>query len=390
MQKTLYLTTFLAGLAASSLAMAAPVVTSLPAGGGTLDYANAKPMPLPLTSVAPAGIVSAVTTGAPTTLSPGFDKGGAGSGALTPAFTPVPKALSTTPGFSSQQFGTANHPFTTARAAAKRDSTSGEFTTDRWPYRATGKLFFSNSGSTYVCSASLIKRGVLVTAAHCVANFGHNQVYSNWKFHPGYRSGVSPFGIWTAKSVHLMTAYLNGTDPCASGANGVVCKDDVAVIVLNATAAGAYPGTQTGWYGSAWNGYGFTGGTTGTALGMITQLGYPQAIDNGTLMERTDSQSYRDSTLANNNVIGSMQTGGSSGGPWLVNFGIAPVITNSGDASFGSETQSNTVVGTTSWGYSPSAGTPSAVKEQGASPFLSTNFVVLRNAACTATPAACQ
>ena len=33
-------------------------------------------------------------------------------------------------------------------------------------------LFFKIGSSTYVCSASLIKRGVVVTAAHCVANFG--------------------------------------------------------------------------------------------------------------------------------------------------------------------------------------------------------------------------
>lgn len=128
MKKTLYLTTILAGLTATSMAMAAPAVTSIPVGNGPIDYANAKPMPLPMTPVAPAGVVHALTNGAPATLTPGYDKGGVGNGVMTPAFTPVSKAMADAPVFSSQQFGSANHPFTTARAAVRRDSTTGEFT----------------------------------------------------------------------------------------------------------------------------------------------------------------------------------------------------------------------------------------------------------------------
>ena len=74
-------------------------------------------------------------------------------------------------------------------------------------------------------------------------------------------------------------------------------------------------------------------------------------------------------------------TGGSSGGPGIVNLGAAA---NLSDVTLGTEAKWNTVVGVTSWGY-----TDETSKEQGASPFLSTNIQVLVNDACTAYPAAC-
>jgi len=74
--------------------------------------------------------------------------------------------------------------------------------------------------------------------------------------------------------------------------------------------------------------------------------------------------------------------GGSSGGPWLENFGIRPTLTGTGN---GTAPLSNVVVGVTSWGY-----TNNAVKQQGASPFTSNNIVSLVNSACGSRPAACQ
>ena len=73
--------------------------------------------------------------------------------------------------------------------------------------------------------------------------------------------------------------------------------------------------------------------------------------------------------------------GGASGGPWLVNFGLRPVLTSTTD---GTTPNPNTVVGVTSWGYDD----PS-IKQQGASPFTSGNIVPLVTAVCTAVPAAC-
>ena len=229
--------------------------------------------------------------------------------------------------------------------------------------------------ATYVCSASLIKPGIVVTAAHCVANFGVKKLYTNWRFVPAYNNGSAPFGVWTVASARLMTSYFNGTDSCA--VSGVVCANDVALLTLNAQA-GAYPGTRTGYLGYGINGYSYN--SSGQVL--INQLGYPVALDGGGLMERTDSQGFTAASFSNNTVIGSLQTGGSSGGPWTVNLGIAPSLNGS---DFGSAATHNVVVGVTSWGY-----TSGQVKQQGASRFTSSNISALMSASCSVTPKACS
>ena len=117
-------------------------------------------------------------------------------------------------------------------------------------------------------------------------------------------------------------------------------------------------------------------------LTQITQLGYPAGLNNDAYMERTDSYGYVSSGNSNNTVIGSNMNGGSSGGPWVINFGLPSALT--GETN-GSAPAANTVVGVTSWGY-----TSTSPKEQGAAPFTSGNVVALVNAACSATPAACS
>jgi hypothetical protein len=228
--------------------------------------------------------------------------------------------------------------------------------------------------NSFVCSASLIKPGIVVTAAHCVANYGQSQFYSGWTFVPAYNNGSAPYGTWTAASATILTKYYNGTDSCAQF--GVICPDDVALLTLN-PQSGNYAGNSAGWFGYGWDGYGFNA----SSQALITQLGYPVALDGGLLMERNDSQGFVAPSLSNNTIIGSLMTGGSSGGPWLVNFGLPPSLSG---ISFGSAASHNIVVGVTSWGY-----TDTSVKQQGASPFTSGNIVKLVTRVCTATPAAC-
>jgi V8-like Glu-specific endopeptidase len=343
--------------------------------GPEIDFVNAEPMPLPKvpgrSEAGPLGdLISALMT------QPGLGEAGSvpgetGTGKMSLIQLGAPNASAPdADGVTPQEFGTTNHPFSTAQADLFAVPTNTFY-----PYRASGKLFFNIGTSTFVCSASLIARGVVVTAAHCVANFGQNQLYANWQFVPGYRNGVAPFGVWTPSAVVVLPSYLNGTDPCAAA--GVVCANDVAVLLLN-TSGGAYPGTATGWYGFGFNGFGFTTG----ALTQITQIGYPGCLDNGLLMERNDSFGFISSSLSNNTVIGSLMCEGSSGGPWLVNFGIRPVLTKT---TTGTAPNPNIVVGVTSWGFvSPSP------KQQGASPFTSGNILPLFNAVCGLAPAACS
>jgi Trypsin len=362
-------------LALPAAAQGGSVVTAPGMGNANgIDYGNAQPMPLPDSGAAPPSLLDVLLSrqaaGAdtgPASVSPGRK----GSGALSPVKLAPAKMLPTgDDGVQSQEFGTSGHPFTTSRANLFKNQSSKFY-----PYSAAGKLFFNIGASTFVCSASLIKRGIVVTAAHCVANFGANQFYTNWRFVPAYNNGTAPFGTWTVASARVLTSYFNGTDSCA--VPGVVCTNDVALLTLN-SQAGAYPGPKTGYLGYGVNGYSYN--SSGQAL--ITQLGYPVALDAGALMERTDSQGYTAAGFSNNTVIGSLQTGGSSGGPWVVNLGLAPALNGT---SFGTGAAHNIVVGVTSWGY-----ISTAIKEQGASRFTSGNISVLVSASCTATPTACS
>jgi len=103
--------------------------------------------------------------------------------------------------------------------------------------------------------------------------------------------------------------------------------------------SGAYPGTRVGWYGYGWNGWGFNS----SKQILINQLGYPVSHDSGLKMQRTDSQGFVDAEMSNNTVWGGRQTGGSSGGPELVNLG--PLATLGGGVLPGSAYNRNIVVG---------------------------------------------
>jgi V8-like Glu-specific endopeptidase len=339
-----------------------------------VDYVNAKPMALPIATnyspeVARAELIGLLSSVAASGRQPGFSRGQVGNGQEHPVFLGRPANSADDGGVSPQEWGTSNLPFSTERA----DGFTGT-TNKTYPFRAAGKYFGTDGSSSFVCSASLIAKGLVVTAAHCVAHFGQSRFYTNLRFAPGYKNGVAPYGNWTAKAAYVPLAYYNGSDSCAQ--SGVVCKDDVAVVVLN-PQGGKLPGTTTGFYSYGYDGYGFTS----NKLTHVTQIGYPVCLDNGEIMERNDAQGATSAANSNNTVIGSLMCGGSSGGPWIVNFGKRPNLTQT---TSGTDPAINTVVGTTSWGS-----TSTGPKNMGAAPFLSTNIKSLVTTACSANPGTC-
>ncbi|MEP4769670.1 MAG: trypsin-like serine protease [Roseibium sp.] len=286
-----------------------------------------------------------------------------------------------------EQFGGGNHPFTTQTAGAENNQSPVEL----YPWNATGKLFMRFGNSNFVCTASVIDKNLLVTAAHCVHNFGQGQngFADAVTFEPARHLQQRPFGTWTAKQWWIPKSYFDGTDDCSSQAPGVVCANDVAVVVLNPNAGqniadvtGQYTVKELGDDGLREFGYVFF---LGQNAAHITQLGYPARNYDGLQMIRTDSVGYQDEP--NNVVIGSSQTGGSSGGPWLQNFGGKTSF--SGEA--GNDDDLNVVSAVTSWGY-----TLGDVKIQGASRFAKnsvftsrSNIRALVDDACAANPDAC-
>lgn len=288
--------------------------------------------------------------------------------------------MSSDDGLDSQAYGSSSQkwPYTTARVAITGApfagaTNGGQIPVTHRPYRYMGKLWMRFGSDWYVCSAALIKKGILVTAAHCVHNYGEGNpgFADEVRWYPAnWAAGGGPWGYFQGVTWRVPAPYVNGTDTCQSGAIGVVCNNDIATVTL-APRNGNYAGNILGgWMAYGWNGYGFIASPAfgGHTLAAVTQFGYPVAIDNGYQMLRNDSfGKYIQSTGANakvlkNTQLGSAMTGGSSGGPWMVNFGTRPVVT--GNASLGSASNSNVIIGVTSWGY-----TTVGVNVQGASYF---------------------
>lgn len=204
----------------------------------------------------------------------------------------------------AEAFGEGNHPFTTARASAD----GGMTPVDKYPWHATGKLLMRFDGSNFVCTASVIELNLLVTAAHCIHNFGQgaNGFADAVTFEPARHETERPFGTWTGRTWYAPSVYVDGTDICSVEAPGVVCENDIAIIVLEPNASGEKIADVVGRYKVAeFDAFGYAF-FLGQRAAHLTQLGYPSANFDGDKMIRSDSMGIWDDP--NNVVWGSKNT----------------------------------------------------------------------------------
>lgn len=249
--------------------------------------------------------------------------------------------------------GTLNEHFTSSRLVP--------LTADQtYPYRAAGKLFFTIPGAgNYVCSASVIKPRVVLTAGHCVhaGSGGAAGFFTNFLFVPAFRDGAAPFQSWSA-------SYVNTTPTWASGNGAVPNAADYGMIEMQDKVIGGVNrriGEITGELGYQLN---------SLIPNHVTMLGYPCNLDSCQKMHQNMAESFV--AVAPNNVeYGSDMGGGASGGPWVQNFGVA-----STGQTGGLNPGRNRVVGVTSYGY-----TSTAPKALGASIF-DARFTTLLNDLC--------
>jgi hypothetical protein len=272
--------------------------------------------------------------------------------------------------FAPKAFGSFGIPYTTTRVQDGAQSAAGATSANRlsttYPYRTIGKLTFSAG----YCSASLIRRSVIVTAAHCIQDFGTgNNIFSNFQFRPGHYGApgataaqIAPHGTWNWIALVRPASWANGTDI----GTGAARDNDLALIALAKNAQGQFVGNITGYMGYGWNNYSFvTSSKTGNQhTAAVSTLGYPFLMDGGAIMQRTDGPTYR-TTVGGAGQLwqGSNFTGGSSGGPWVVNF-ASRTAALAGGAVQGTAS-ALAVVGVTSWGSSD----PNAPKDNFSSQF---------------------
>jgi hypothetical protein len=226
---------------------------------------------------------------------------------------PAPAAVGT---------GSLKYPYTIARLypcfGADCPTKPASFS-NAWafaPNELVGHLYFvHNDGAPFVCSATVIRRSVIATAGHCVAD-GNGHWYDKWMFVPAEYSGFAPFGSWNWSRVVV-------TGPWWAGKGTFPNRQDDALIVLAANADGKHIGDITGFAGFQYN---------APLPTHITQLGYPCNLDTsfGDCVQSAQFGPVRnDAELKagpnNNFEWGSAAFGGASGGPEFQDFGQQPL-----------------------------------------------------------------
>ncbi len=182
----------------------------------------------------------------------------------------------------------------------------------RYPYRAIGKFFFTKPGiGDFVCSAAVLRPRVIVTAGHCVhsGNGENSGWYTNFLFCPAYRGGPSPrFGCWDWSTGIVTSTWSGGGGLFPNAA-------DYAMFAIRDREIGGITrriGDVTGYLGYQ---------TLALTTNHVHLLGYPVDFSQGERMHQVASgRCYGGGS--NTERYGSDMRGGSSGGPWIMDFGI--------------------------------------------------------------------
>jgi V8-like Glu-specific endopeptidase len=320
------------------------------------DFANAKPLPLPVASgtVADMKLLGARATPL-SEPSISFDgrKGDASMGG------------------ARNLFDVSALPAPTAAAPLAVGSRGAYYSSSRlipqdarlyYPYSTSGKIFFKDqNGNSFVCSGSVIKKRLIATAGHCVhaGSGGANGYYRDIVFVPAYSSNgtQAPYGTWAA-------SWFKATPSWIGGNGGVPNSADFAIIEV----ADQDIGGQVKSIAQVTGRLGYK--TNSLNTNHIKMLGYPVALDNGHIMHQVDSGTPA-AGGSGTVLYGSDLTGGASGGPWIQNFGVQAA----GQPSAGDD-EMNRLVGITSYVF-----TASEPKVAGSS-ILNSEFTTLLSEAC--------
>ena len=168
--------------------------------------------------------------------------------------------------------------------------------------KTAGRVFFTYQGRDASCSGNAVtsaNKSTVITAGHCVKLDG--AWHTNWVFVPAYHNGNAPYGTWTARTTMATTQWAAIED----------MNYDVGAAVVN-PLNGNYLTDVVGGQGIAFN------QARGQAM---YSFGWPAADPyDGTQMIYCSGTVFNDFLLTQGLGMRCDMTGGSSGGPWFLNF----------------------------------------------------------------------
>lgn len=197
-----------------------------------------------------------------------------------------------------------------AATAPARTSTGSAWSGGGMVVKTTGRVFFTitggpSAGRNASCSGSAVtsaNKSVVITAGHCVRTGG--SFHSNWVFVPGYDQGKRPHGTWVATNLLTTPQWNSGEDLNYDVAAAVVAPLDGRRLV-----------EAVGGQGIAFN----------QPRGrQMYSFGYPAGSPfDGSRLIYCNGQAFDDYLMSKDLGLNCTMTGGSSGGPWFLNFNAA-------------------------------------------------------------------
>ncbi|GIH80696.1 trypsin-like serine peptidase [Planobispora longispora] len=189
-----------------------------------------------------------------------------------------------------------------AEAAAARATSGSPWTRGGAITKTAGRVFFTYQGRNASCSANAVtseNKSTVITAGHCVKMGG--SFHGNWVFVPGYDNGNRPYGTWVATTLYTTPQWNNSED----------INYDVAAAVV-APLNGQRLTDVVGGQGVAFN---------QARRQQMHAFGYPAAGPyDGSRLIYCSGRAFDDFLLSRDLGLSCNMTGGSSGGPWFLNF----------------------------------------------------------------------
>ena len=206
--------------------------------------------------------------------------------------------------------------------------------------KTTGKVFFTMGGIDYVCSGSAAQSphgNLVLTAGHCVHDGNGGPFASRWIFYPGWNGSPSPtLGSWTATRL-----FTTETWAARWPANSDGFDDDAGFAVVTGGSSATLEAVLGG-QGARTPAIRFDGPST---VQTYSAFGYPAAkkYKGNTLIYCAGKVTVAydgNQTMA----LPCNMTGGSSGGPWLVDYDTGARVIESLN-SYGYSSLSNLMFG---------------------------------------------